>query len=227
QGGAVTAVVCTTAEAARALDGPARTAGVPVFVMPAPARAAWGGDGAQAYEFFAALAEERSAAGHPALAVAAGLKEPGDAVSAIRQALHQGDRTLVVADPDWAALHADGHVRLLEEIPQAAGTDDESGEAVDDAAAFRRLLSDSPEDEHRDIVLGVVRGEAAAILQLPLPDAVEQDAEFFELGFSSMAAVELRNRLVELTGIEVAADAIYDYPTPAELAEHLLAEAMS
>jgi hypothetical protein len=139
-------------------------------------------------------------------------------VSAIRQALHQGDRTLVVADPDWAALHASGHARLLEEVPQAAGESDDTGEAVDDAAAFRRLLSGSPAEEHRDIVLGVVRGEAAAILQLPLPDAVEQD---------SMAAVELRNRLVELTGIEVAADAIYDYPTPAELAEHLLAEAMS
>ncbi|TDC97025.1 SDR family NAD(P)-dependent oxidoreductase [Nonomuraea deserti] len=226
-GGAVSAVVCTTPEAARVLDGPARAAGVGIFVMLAPAPAAWGGDGAEAYEFFAALADERLAAGQPALAVAAGLKEPGDAVSAIRQALHQGDRTLVVADPDWAALHASGHARLLEEVPQAAGENDDTGEAVDDAAAFRRLLSGSPAEEHRDIVLGVVRGEAAAILQLPLPDAVEQDAEFFELGFSSMAAVELRNRLVELTGIEVAADAIYDYPTPAELAEHLLAEAMS
>ncbi|MFI6739544.1 SDR family NAD(P)-dependent oxidoreductase [Nonomuraea sp. NPDC050451] len=224
--GQVTAVVCTTAEAAYALDKPARAADVPVFLMLAPAHAAWGEDGAGTYEYFTALADERLASGQPALAVAAGLKEPADAVSAVRQALRQGDRALVVADPDWAALAAAGHARLLGEIPQA-DRQDGPDDVVDGIAAFRRLLSDSPADEHHGIMLDVVRGQAAAILQLPLPDAVERDAEFFELGFSSMAAVELRNRLVELTGIEVAADAIYDYPTPAELAEHLLAEAVS
>ncbi|MEU6784665.1 SDR family NAD(P)-dependent oxidoreductase [Nonomuraea angiospora] len=225
--GRVTAVVCTTAEAAYALDKPARAADVPVFLMLAPTHAAWGGDGAGTYEYFTALADDRLASGQPALAVAAGLKEPADAVSAVRQALRQGDRALVVADPDWAALAAAGPARLLGEIPQAADRQDGPDDVVDGIAAFRRLLSDSPADEHHGIVLDVVRGQAAAILQLPLPDAVERDAEFFELGFSSMAAVELRNRLVELTGIEVAADAIYDYPTPAELAEHLLAEAVS
>ncbi|MEW1848278.1 phosphopantetheine-binding protein, partial [Nonomuraea angiospora] len=225
--GRVTAVVCTTAEAAYALDKPARAADVPVFLMLAPAHAAWGGDGAGTYEYFTALADERLASGQPALAVAAGLKEPADAVRAVRQALRQGDRALVVADPDWAALAASGPARLLEEIPQAADRQGGPDDVVDGIAAFRRLLSDSPADEHHGILLDVVRGQAAAILQLPLPDAVERDVEFFELGFSSMAAVELRNRLVELTGIEVAADAIYDYPTPAELAEHLLAEAVS
>ncbi|MBE1587065.1 type I polyketide synthase [Nonomuraea angiospora] len=225
--GRVTAVVCTTAEAAYALDKPARAADVPVFLMLAPAHAAWGGDGAGRYEYFTALADERLASGQPALAVAAGLEEPADAVRAVRQALRQGDRALVVADPDWAALAAAGPARLLEEIPQAADRQIGPDGVVDGIAAFRRLLSDSPADEHHGILLDVVRGQAAAILQLPLPDAVERDAEFFELGFSSMAAVELRNRLVELTGIEVAADAIYDYPTPAELAEHLLAEAVS
>ncbi|MGP3965621.1 type I polyketide synthase [Nonomuraea sp. 3N208] len=226
EGGAVTAVVCTTAEAAHALDEPARAADVPVFILLAPAQAAWG-DGAATYEYFTALAAERLAAGRPALAVAAGLKEPADAVSAIRQALRQGDWALVVADPDWASLAVAGHARLLEGIPQAAGAQEGPGELVEGAAAFRRLLSGSQADEHRGIVLDVVRSQAAAILQLPRPDAMEQDAEFFELGFSSMAAVELRNRLVEMTGIEVAADAIYDYPTPAELADHLLAAAVS
>ncbi|WP_386163726.1 type I polyketide synthase [Streptosporangium vulgare] len=221
----VTAVVCTTPEAARLFDERTRSADLSAFVMLAPARAAWGEDGASDHEYFNALAAERREAGLPALSGAVGLKEPADAVAAVRHALRQGDTTLVVADPDWIALAAATRSRLLDAIPEAVLLQDEPEDVVDGVAAFRRLLDDSPAEEHHGILLDVVRRQAAAILQFPLPGAVEPDAEFFELGFSSMAAVELRNRLSELTGIALAADAVYDYPTPAELAEHLLAEA--
>ncbi|MFF3441528.1 type I polyketide synthase [Streptosporangium sp. NPDC002721] len=221
----VTAVVCTTPEAARLFDERTRPADLAAFVMLAPARAAWGEDGASDHEYFNALAVARREAGLPALSGAVGLREPADAVAAVRHALRQGDTTLVVADPDWIALAAATRSPLLDAIPEAALVQDEPEDLVDGAAAFRRLLDDSPAEEHHGIMLDVVRRQAAVILRFPMPEAVEPDAEFFELGFSSMAAVELRNRIGELTGIELAADAVYDYPTPAELAEHLLAEA--
>ncbi|NUT38641.1 MAG: hypothetical protein HOV86_01535, partial [Thermoactinospora sp.] len=220
----LTAVVCTTPETARFLDERTRATDLAAFIMLAPAQAAWGDDGAAHLEHFTALAARRREAGLQALSAAVGLKEPADAVAALRHALRLGDTTLVVADPDWAALAGLLRSHLLDAVPEAALPPQEAENVIDGSAAFRRLLDGSAPDSHHGILLDVVRRETAAILQFPLTDAIEPDAEFFELGFSSMAAVELRNRIGELTGIQLAADAVYDYPTPAELAGHLLAE---
>ncbi|MEV0536251.1 SDR family NAD(P)-dependent oxidoreductase [Kitasatospora sp. NPDC050463] len=112
------------------------------------------------------------------------------------------------------------------EAAAAREEEEPAGDPLDDAEAFRRLLAECPAEEHRGLLVGLVRRHAAAVLQFPDAEAIEQDAEFFELGLSSMAAVELRNRLVGITGIPLEADAVYDYPTPEELADHLLTEAV-
>ena len=84
-------------------------------------------------------------------------------------------------------------------------------------------LSSLPEPEREAFVLNVVRGEVAAVLGHSSIDAVGAGLAFKELGFDSLAAVELRNRLSRVTGLRLPATAVFDHPTSARLAEYLQA----
>jgi acyl transferase domain-containing protein/NADPH:quinone reductase-like Zn-dependent oxidoreductase/NADP-dependent 3-hydroxy acid dehydrogenase YdfG/acyl carrier protein len=90
------------------------------------------------------------------------------------------------------------------------------------AGSLAARLAGMPASEHERTVLEVVRAEAAAVLGHPSPDAVDADRAFKELGFDSLSAVELRNRLAILTGLRLPATLIFDYPNLTSLVEHLV-----
>jgi hypothetical protein len=88
-----------------------------------------------------------------------------------------------------------------------------------DFAATLTGLSDAERDR---AVVELVRTHAAVVLRHDSVDEVPADRAFREFGFDSLTAVELRNRLAAVTGLELPVTVVFDRPTPVVLARHLL-----
>jgi acyl transferase domain-containing protein/NADPH:quinone reductase-like Zn-dependent oxidoreductase len=84
-----------------------------------------------------------------------------------------------------------------------------------------RLRAMAP-PERRKALLSLVRSNVATVLGHAGTDAVPADASFKSLGFDSLTAVELRNRLAAATGLRLHTGLVFDYPEVAVLTDHLL-----
>ncbi|HEU5469841.1 MAG TPA: SDR family NAD(P)-dependent oxidoreductase [Actinophytocola sp.] len=75
--------------------------------------------------------------------------------------------------------------------------------------------------EQQRVLVELVRDEAAAVLGHAGVDEIDPERGFMELGFTSLTALEIRNRLARLTGLRLPTTLIFDYPTATKLAAHL------
>nr|WP_269781692.1 type I polyketide synthase [Nocardia bovistercoris] len=94
--------------------------------------------------------------------------------------------------------------------------------AVRPGSALGRSLAGLTDQEQIDLVLALVRTELATVLGIADVDPSADDTRFGEIGFDSLTAVELRNRLTTAAAVKLPATLIFDYPTPRQLALHLV-----
>ncbi|HEV3095415.1 MAG TPA: SDR family NAD(P)-dependent oxidoreductase [Solirubrobacteraceae bacterium] len=87
--------------------------------------------------------------------------------------------------------------------------------------SFARRLGAAGGERER-IVDDLVRAEVAVVLGHESAAAIELDGVFKDIGFDSLMAVELRNRIAAATGVQLAATLVFDYPTPRAVAAHVL-----
>jgi acyl transferase domain-containing protein/acyl carrier protein len=155
---------------------------------------------------------------------------PELAIKALEQALLGDTPTVTVADIGWdvyAPLFCLARARpMIEDLPEVRSLSRENSSPHDRGAAdeLRRSLSETPAQERLQVLLGVVRTEVARVLAHPSAEAVDAKRAFADLGFDSLLAVELRNRLCAVTGLDLSATLVFDYPTPAAVADYLMDE---
>ncbi|MGW2325166.1 type I polyketide synthase [Streptomyces sp. NPDC001700] len=208
---------------------------------------------AAANAFLDALAERRRAEGLPATSIAWGPWAEGGmaaddaleqrmrragvppmaadlAIAALQRALDLDETAVTVADIDWERL-APGFAAsrpspLLRDLPEArTAMEAVAGRTAGaDESSLAQRLAGVPAAERESVLLDLVRSAVADVLGHADAEAVEASRAFSELGFDSLTAVELRNRLNTVTGLRLPPTLVYDYPTSSALADHLRTE---
>ncbi|MFD8981332.1 type I polyketide synthase [Streptomyces sp. NPDC059564] len=150
-----------------------------------------------------------------------------EALALFDSACALGKPVLIPARVDVAALRgktADELPPLLRGLADAGRSRrNKAGTAKDTGSqGLSARLVTLPADEAGAAALDWVRDQAAIVLGHPSGTAVDADQPFTQLGFDSLTAVELCNRLAASTGLRLASTLVFSYPTPRELAGHLL-----
>ncbi|MFY1636764.1 type I polyketide synthase [Solwaraspora sp. WMMB335] len=202
---------------------------------------------AAANAFLDALAARRRAAGRPAQSLAWGLwadatgmtGELGEAelarlarqgigalptelgVELFDEAGRSGGALMAPVVLDPAALRAQAQAGLLPPLLRGLVRSRAQRAEAATVSLAERLAAVDPADREA-VTLDLVRAQVAAVLGHAGADAIEADRAFKELGFDSLAAVELRNRLNRATGLRLPTTLVFDHPNAGAVARYLV-----
>jgi acyl carrier protein len=142
----------------------------------------------------------------------------------MQQALDNADPHIVVAEFDWAKFIPTFTIArprpLFDALPEVReildGGDEAGGES-----AFAAKLAEMSDVERGRAVLDLVRSHVAAVLGYADPATLDPSRPFEGLGFDSVSAVDLRNRLGTATGLKLPSTLVFEYTSTSALADHL------
>ncbi|MGW2517340.1 SDR family NAD(P)-dependent oxidoreductase [Streptomyces sp. NPDC001617] len=205
------------------------------------------GNYAAANSFLDALALHRTALGLPAVSLAWGPWETVGGMAAPRNAgdpfrplsvelglalfdaaLRESEPVLVPVALDRANLRsAQGTLPPLLRglVPRqrpAAGTGEPDTEQVGEPGAWRKVLAELPGAQREGRLAELMRADVAAVLGYPDVDSLPDGKSFAELGFDSLMAVQIRNRLSMALRLRLSAAVVFEHPTAEGLARHVL-----
>ncbi|AEM83630.1 Beta-ketoacyl synthase [Streptomyces violaceusniger Tu 4113] len=133
-------------------------------------------------------------------------------------ALDSGRPALAPIRLDLATLrreaHADDLPPLFRSLVRGAAPQAATGAAGPGGAAPADAFATLSEEDRQQALLKLVRNATATVLGHDAADAIHPAQNFRELGFDSLTAVELRNRLGAATGLRLPATLVFDHPTP-------------
>ncbi|MET7866427.1 type I polyketide synthase, partial [Micromonospora taraxaci] len=219
------------------------------FVLFSSISGVWGSGGQAAYSagnaFLDAFAEWRRSRGLAATSIAWGVwagggmaddpeiteqlrrrglltVDPELALSGLQSVLDRDETSVTIADVDWdrfLPMYASARVRpLVSALPDHIRL--QAADSTPAAPAAGPYAAMSAEERSREL-LDLVVTSAAAVLGHTGAGLIDADQPFKELGFDSLTAVELRNRLNVATGLQLPSSVVFDYPSAGVLAGFL------
>ncbi|MGX1676512.1 SDR family NAD(P)-dependent oxidoreductase, partial [Streptomyces sp. NPDC055400] len=150
-----------------------------------------------------------------------------DGLALLDAALAGGDPAPVLVRIDAAALRTRAEQGSLPPVlrglvrtprPRASAVAAEAS----GAGSWAQRTAGLPEEERQRTVAELVRTTVATVLGHTTPATLDESRAFRDLGFDSLAGVDLRNRLGTATGLRISTTAVFDHPTPLSLAAHVL-----
>jgi acyl transferase domain-containing protein/acyl-CoA synthetase (AMP-forming)/AMP-acid ligase II/acyl carrier protein len=206
------------------------------------------GNYAAANSFLDALAHHRARLGLPALSLAWGPWDASGGMAGVQQwkgdvlrpltvaqglalfdaALSEGGPVLAPVSLDRAGLRASAEplpplLRAL--VPTAEAAPDSARPSVEQPwqpGAWRTVLAELPAAQRENALAELMNADVAAVLGYPDADALPAGRSFAELGFDSLMAVQIRNRLSLALRLRLSAAVVFEHPTAQGLARHIL-----
>jgi acyl transferase domain-containing protein/acyl carrier protein len=147
---------------------------------------------------------------------------PEAALEALAGCLQEERARLIVAAVDWPAVSARLPARGRSLL--AAWAPKEKPASMEESGQFVRKLLAAPARQRRDLLLTHLTSEVRRVLGLARGTRIEPGQSFFEMGFDSLMAVELRTALQQALGKNLPASLAFEYPNLDALTTAMLAE---
>ncbi|MEU9118120.1 KR domain-containing protein, partial [Streptomyces sp. NPDC048483] len=109
-------------------------------------------------------------------------------------------------------------------VSNPAGTAGTAGSTSAAGPSLAARLAGLPAEEVDRLVLELVCGHVATVVGYASPDTVQPNRPLKDLGFDSLMAVELRNRLNAAAALRLPSTLVFDHPTPTAIAKLLQCE---